>query len=88
MTNRRKLVRISQHARDQMAERGADEHEVVTAIQIGELLPAKRGRVGFRMNVAYNRMWGGRTYRTKQVLVIVAEEADALIVVTVYTVYF
>jgi len=31
---------------------------------------------------------GERTYAIKQVLAVVAEEADALIVVTVYTFYF
>ena len=51
-------------------------------------VPAKRGRQGFRKNFQYNRLWGGRTYAVKQVLAIVAEEADALVVVTVYTFYF
>jgi len=31
---------------------------------------------------------GGRYYSTKQVLAIVAEELEALVVVTVYTFYF
>jgi len=71
-----------------MAERGAGEDEVVDAIRSGEHVPAKRGRQGFRKNFQYNDLWGGRTYAVKQVLAIVAEEPDALIVVTVYTFYF
>jgi len=71
-----------------MAERGAGEDEVIEAVRTGEQVPAKRGRQGFRKNFQYNDLWGGRTYAVKQVLAIVAEEADALIVVTVYVFYF
>ena len=71
-----------------MAERGASEDQVIETIRTGEAVPAKKGRQGFRKNLQYNRLWGGRTYAIKQVLVIVAEESNALIVVTVYTFYF
>lgn len=83
-----KPIRFSQHAREQIAERGAKEDEVIQTIYGGEEVPAKRGRKGFRKNFQYNQPWGGRTYAIKQVLAIVAEEADTFIVVTVYTFYF
>jgi len=83
-----KPIRFSQHAREQMVERGADEHEVIETIRAGEQVPAKHGRLGYRKNFQYNHLWGGRTYAIKQVLAIVVEESDALIVVTVYTFYF
>lgn len=83
-----KPIQFSKHAREQMAERGADEDSVVGTIRTGEVAPAKQGRRGFRKNFQYNREWGGRTYAIQQILVIVAEEADALIVITVYTFYF
>ncbi|MFQ5613745.1 MAG: DUF4258 domain-containing protein [Anaerolineae bacterium] len=83
-----KPVEFSRHAREQMQERGAREDEVVEAIRTGERVPAKRGRVGYRKNFQYNQLWAGRPYAIKQVLAIVAEEADELVVVTVYTFYF
>jgi hypothetical protein len=83
-----KPILFSNHAREQMAERGAGEEEVVETIRCGEQVPAKKGRVGYRKNFQYNRLWGGRLYAVKQVLAIVVEERDALVVVTVYTFYF
>jgi hypothetical protein len=43
-----KPVRFSQHAREQMAERGAEQNEVVETIRTGEQVPAKYGRHGYR----------------------------------------
>jgi len=83
-----KQIELSHHAREQMAERGAEEEEVIEAIRSGERVPAKRGRLGYRKNFQYNRTWGGRTYAIKQVLAIVAQEEEQLVVVTVYTFYF
>lgn len=71
-----------------MAERGAEEREVIEAILSGERVPAKRGRQGYRKNFQYNQVWGGRTYAIKQVLAIVVHEEDRAVVVTVYTFYF
>lgn len=42
----------------------------------------------YRVNIGYNALWGGRHYAIKQVAPIVVEEADRIIVVTVYTFYF
>jgi len=83
-----KPVRFSRHALQQMVERGAIQEEVLEAIRSGEQVPAKRGRLGYRKNFQYERLWGGRYYAVKQVLAIVAEEPETLVVVTVYTFYF
>lgn len=83
-----KPIVFSRHAHEQTIERGAAEADVIDAIRTGEVVPAKRGRRGYRKNFQYNRMWGGRLYAIQQVLAIVVEEADALVVVTVYTFYF
>jgi len=83
-----KPIQFSLHAREQMTERGADESEVIDAIRTGEQVPGKHGRLGYRKNFQYNRLWSGRTYAIKQVLAIVAVEAESLVVVTVYTFYF
>jgi hypothetical protein len=83
-----KPITFSQHARLQMAERGADDEEVVQTIRTGEEAPAKRGRLAYRKNFQFERVWGGRTFAIKQVLALVAESPDELVVVTVYTFYF
>ena len=83
-----KPIEFSRHAREQMAERGAEEEEVIETIRGGEEVPAKRGGTAYRKNLQYNRTWGGRLYAIKQVLAIVAQEEEKLVVVTVYTFYF
>lgn len=83
-----KPVRFSKHALEQMAERGATQTQVVETIRNGEIVPAKKGRLGYRKNFEYNQVWGKRKYANQQVLAIVVEENDALVVVTVYTFYF
>ena len=88
MTAGRKPIRLSVHARQQAALRGAVEEEVIAAIRTGEQAPAERARRGYRKNFQYNREWGGRFYAVKQVLAVVAEESNELVVVTVYTFYF
>jgi|GEM_PF-6595902 len=42
-------VEISQHAKEQMRERGATEDEVVSAITKGEVEPAHKGRTMYRV---------------------------------------
>ena len=71
-----------------MALRGTSEAEVLEAIRSGDRVAAKRGRWGYRNDFPYGRLWGGRTYATKQVLAIIAVQTDAFVVVTVYTFYF
>ena len=81
-------IHISKHAREQMAERGIEEGEVIEAIQSGEELPAKWGRKKFRKNFGYGKEWGGKVYRTKQVVPVTVEEKSGIIVVTVLSFYF
>ena len=71
-----------------MRERGASEEEILEAIEAGEGVPAKHGRVAYRRNFQYNRTWGGRPYRIKQVMPIIKEEKRVTVVITVYTFYF
>ena len=81
-------IRLSAHARQQCAERGATPEEVEKAIREGEREPAKRGRWMYRYHFEFGGMWQGRTYAIKQVAPVVAEEPDELVVVTVYVFYF
>jgi hypothetical protein len=46
--------------------------------------PAQKGRTLFRKNLAFNSQWQGRHYAVKQVVPVVAEEADRLVVITVF----
>lgn len=87
MSKVEKLIKFSQHALDNMADRGASEEEVELAIRTGESFPAKKGRLSFRKNFNYNAIWKGKIYQIKQVVAVVAEEPDRFVVVTVY-VYF
>ena len=85
--NIEKPIKFSQHALDNMADRGASKEEVELAIRAGECVPAKKARLSFRKNFSYNAIWKGKIYQVKQVMPIVAEEHDRFVVVTVY-VYF
>jgi hypothetical protein len=79
-----KTIKFSQHALDNMADRGASREEVELAIRTGECFPAKKGRLSFRKNLSYNTIWKGKFYQVKQVMPIVADEPETFVVITVY----
>ncbi len=83
-----KVIVFSQHALDQLVDRGASEEEIRRAIQEGEEVPAKKGRRAFRKNFVFDSRWKGKHYEMKQVMPIVVEEARETVVVTVYVFYF
>ena len=83
-----KKIVFSQHALDQLHDRGASKEEVKLAIQDGEEVPAKKGRRAFRKNFRFGSKWKGKHYEVKQVMPIVVEQAEEIIVVTVYVFYF
>ncbi len=83
-----KHVRLSKHAEEQALERGASQREVEESIRRGSREPAIRGREICRYNFVFNRKWQGKLYRIKQVAPVVKEEANEIIVITVYTFYF
>jgi len=83
-----KPIRLSQHAREQLAYRGATEGEVVEAVRTAPWGPAELGQLECRKEFPYNRIWHNRSYQTKQVRPIFVEEAGEIVVVTVYVYYF
>ena len=80
-------IRLHPHARDRITERGATEAEVVATVEHGEPFPAKFGRTGFRRNFAYNGLWRGIPYATKQVEAYAVPE-DGWLVITVIVKFF
>lgn len=83
-----KRIRLTKHAKEQSAERGATEAEVKAAIQKGSREPAKHGREMCRYNFPYGRAWQGKVYPIKQVAPVITVEAKEIVVITVYTFYF
>jgi hypothetical protein len=83
-----KPIHLSGHARRQVQFRGTTEHEVVEAIQTQPWQPAELGRLECRKDFAFNAEWNRQYYGTKQVRPIFVEEAEAIVVVTIYVYYF
>jgi hypothetical protein len=83
-----KPVEVSLHAREKMQDRGTTESEVIAAIRTGSPEPARKGRLMFRKNFAFNSQWREKHYAVKQVAPVVTEEADRVVVVTVFVYYF
>ena len=83
-----KRINFSKHACENMGYRGTTEAEVAETIQTAPWTPGKLGRIECRKDFAYGRDWNGRFYATKQVRPIFVEEADHILVVTVYVYYF
>jgi hypothetical protein len=84
MTKIEKPIKFSQHALENLFDRGASKEEAEQAIRTGEQLPAQKGRIAFRKNFTHNAMWKGKYYQAKQVMPIVVEEPEKFVVVTVY----
>ena len=84
-----KTIRLTNHALEQARERGASEAEIRHAITKGSREPAKNARELCRYNFPYDKHWQGRHYRIKQVAKpVIKEEANEIVVITVYTFYF
>ena len=83
-----KAILLSAHAREKMVDRGAVESEVIAAIRSGNYEPARKGRLMFRKNFSYDRLWREKHYAIKQVAPLVAEESERFVVVTVFVYYF
>ena len=86
--DRSKPIKFSDHAREKMLDRGATESEVIEAIRTGSGEPARKGRTMFRKNMEFHGQWRGKLYAVKQVAPVVTEEADRLVIVTVFVYYF
>lgn len=82
-----KAIRLSAHASSYIASRGFTEAEVEETIRESRWEPAELGRRECRKVFSFNREWNGKLYASKEVRPIFVEEADEIVVVTVYTYY-
>lgn len=83
-----KPIRLSGHALENLHYRGATEQEVFDAIRSASWGQAFGGRLECRKDFPYGQDWNGKFYLTKQVRPIFIEEAEKIVVVTVYVYYF
>jgi len=83
-----KPIRLSGHASGQLARRGVSEDEVIEVIRTSSRQPAELGWLECHKDFPYGREWNGKFYKTKRVRPIFVEEADEIVVVTVYSYYF
>ena len=51
------MVRLHQHAKERLIERGTTESEITATVEQGEIFPAKYERTGFRRNFRFNDLW-------------------------------
>jgi hypothetical protein len=83
-----KPIQLSKHAMGYIASRGFTVAEVEDTIQTCAWGAAELGRLDCRKDFAYQREWNGKVYATKQVRPVFVDEADKIVVITVYTYYF
>jgi hypothetical protein len=83
-----KRIRLSHHARDYVERRGFTVAEVEQAIGESPWKAAELNRLQCRKNFPFNRDWNGKHYATKQARPVFVEQADEIVVITVYTYYF
>lgn len=82
-----KPIRLSYHAREQLGSRGTTAEEITETIRTAVWGPAELNRLECRKDFPYHHVWNEKQYQTKCVRPIFVEEANDIVVVTVY-VYF
>ena len=82
-----KPVRLSAHALSYATKRGFTVDEVEDTIRSSPWTAAELGRLECRKTFPFGREWNKQFYAIKQVRPIFVEEADEIVVVTVYTYY-
>ena len=83
-----KPIRLSAHAFHQLPRRGVGEDEIIETIRTSAWEPAELDRLQCRKDFPFGKDWNGKFYKTKQVRPIFVEEADEIVVVTVYSYFF
>jgi len=80
---KKKPIRLSGHAKEQLEFRGATEHEIIEAIREEIWQPAEGGRLECRRDFVFEGEWNKKPYKKKQVRPIFVDEPEEIVVVTV-----
>ena len=80
-----KPVRLSAHALSYTDARGFSVADVEQAIRKSPWEAAELGRLYCRMDFKFGQEWNGKFYETRRVRPVFVEEAEEIVVVTVYT---
>lgn len=83
-----KPIRLSEHAKEQIAFRGAEEKQVIDAIKNSPWQPAETNRLECKKDFPYEKEWNKVYYKIKQVRPIFVEEENEIVVITVYTYFY
>lgn len=83
-----KPIRLSGHAKEQLAFRGTNEEEIIETIRTSQWQPAELGRLECTKDFSFENEWNKRYHKTKQVRPIFVDESKEIVVVTVYTYFF
>ncbi len=78
-------IRIDQHTKDNLDERGTNEEEVRLIIRTGTVKPARFGRWMARKVLTEGYEHNGKRYRHKEISVVYAIDAGIAVSVTVKT---
>jgi hypothetical protein len=71
-----------------MSGRGTTFEELSETISTSVWEPAESDRLECRKDFVYGREWNGKVYATKQVRPIFVDNANEIVVVTIYVYYF
>jgi len=80
-------IRLVEHARERVHERGTTEEEISMVLSKGERVEVKKGRKGMELVFDYDQEWLGKHYLQKKVKVVYVEEGDEVVVITVKVYY-
>ena len=83
-----KPIRLSKHALGYSVSRGFSVAEVEEAIRPCVWGVAELGRLDCRKDFPFGQNWNGKIYATRQVRPVFVDEAEEIVVITVYTYYF
>jgi hypothetical protein len=83
-----KPIELSPHVHSRLASRGTNRAEIELAIREADWQSARSGRFECRKDFAFDSLWNGRHFLTKQVRPIFIDEPERIVVVTVYVYFF
>lgn len=83
-----KPIRLSGHASGYLSRRGFTQEEVEATIRSGPWRSARNDRLESIKDFPFHGEWNGKRYRTKRVRPVFVDEADEIVVITVYTYFF